>query len=754
MLWEDNLKKSEIYKSLNNKQQDAISLPNKHALILAGAGTGKTKTLIARIQTLLEFLDIPSKEILAVTFTTKAAEEMTFRLKDSIGKKSKGILVGTFHKIAFKWLKEDPVGFGYKENPIVIDTDDQKSLVKRLYKEKKWNDASVKVSSFISFVNSKKEKGIRSKDVNLSQSENQLLKSMYESYEKKLKQENALDFAELLMAIRDRLKFDDNYRKEMSSRFSTILVDEFQDTNPLQYELLSYLIGSKTAIFAVGDDDQSIYGFRGARVQNIFDFANHYAKENVIKLEQNYRSTGNILGAANEVINKGINRTGKNLWTLQEPGSLIFMHKAKNADQEAETVVSQIKSSLTITEVKPKDIAVLYRTNFQSRAIEQFLIKARIPYKVVGGMQFFDRAEIKLLMSHARMLASLNDVGAVTKAIKKPAQGIGNKKLEEWLTLSFNNDMGLEDVIKQAAYPKDSYIKPDEQALNLIKKIEFGRMELTKYGLSRGFKSWVEKNDIYSLFKKEENYEDRVKNIEEFISMIKELEDKGCRYLNEFVTNIALDNIDLGPEGGVQLSTIHASKGLEYNYVHWVGLEEGITPSAMALKESGEDEERRLAYVAITRAKKELNMYFCEKRLINGDIYDQVPSRYVGEINPELLYPMQSVWPPKPEPHMWGEHMGKLSGRFLLKQKDNKISLASASRKETPIEKKESILNVKIKYIEKFKKGMKVKHPHFGIGTVKKVYNDNQGIENVLVNFLSLEKDMSLITKHSKLMEK
>lgn len=754
MLWEDNLKKSEIYLSLNNKQQDAICLPNNHALILAGAGTGKTKTLIARIQTLLEYLNIPSKEILAVTFTTKAAEEMTFRLRDSIGKKAKGIMVGTFHKIAFKWLKEDPVGFGYKDNPVVIDTDDQKSLVKRLYKEKKWNDATVKVSTFISFVNSKKEKGIRAKDVNLNEYENKLLKSMYESYEKKLKQENALDFAELLMAIRDRLKFDNEYRQEMSSRFSTILVDEFQDTNPLQYELLSYLIGSKTAIFAVGDDDQSIYGFRGARVQNIFDFATHYAKKNVIKLEQNYRSTGNILGAANEVINKGMNRTGKSLWTLQEPGSLIFMHKAKDADKEAEMVVKQIKSALLITEVKPKDIAVLYRTNFQSRAIEQFLIKSRIPYKVVGGMQFFDRAEIKILMAHARMLVSLNDVGAVTKAIKKPAQGIGNKKLEEWLTYSFEHDMGLEDVIKLMAYPKESHIKSDDSALNFIKKIEFGRMELAKYGISIGFKSWIEKNDICGLFKKEENYEDRAKNIEEFVSMIKELEDKGCRYLNEFVTNIALDNIDLGPDGGVQLSTIHASKGLEYDYVHWVGLEEGITPSAMALKEHGEDEERRLAYVAITRAKKELNMYFCEKRLINGEIYEQTPSRFVGEISPELLYPMQSMWPPKPEPYMWGEHMGKMSGRFFLKEGKNIISSSSATRNNVPEEVKVELPKIDSRYIVEFKKGMKVKHPRFGIGTVRRVFKDNAGLENVSVYFLSLEKDMTLIGRHSQLMEK
>lgn len=748
MFWKDKLKKSELYLSLNDKQQEAVALPNEHALILAGAGTGKTKTLIARIQTLLEYLDIPAKEVLAVTFTTKAAEEMIVRLKGSIGKKSRNVMVGTFHKIAFTWLKEDPIGFGYKENPVVIDTEEQKSLIKRLYKEKKWGSASVKVSSFISYVNSKKEKGIRSKDINLSKSENNLLPSMYEAYEKKLKQENALDFAELLMIIRDRLKFDEEYRNKMNKRFSTILVDEFQDTNPLQYELLSYLIGENTAVFAVGDDDQSIYGFRGARVQNIFDFADNYAKKNIIKLEQNYRSTGNILGAANEVISKSINRTGKRLWTLQEPGTLIFAHNLKDAKEEARTVVSQIKSALTLKDVQPKDIAVLYRTNFQAIEIEDMLIKSNIPYKVVGGMHFFDKAEIKLLLAHARMLVSLNDVGAVLKAIKKPKQPVRTKDVEEWMLTAFEQDKGLEDIIKELAYPIENK-KPNESALEFLKKIELGRMEMTKYGISQGFKIWVERNNIYSLFEKEENYEKRVENINKFISIIEEFENKGCRYLNEFVSNITLDNMDLGAEGGVLLSTIHASKGLEYDYVHWVGLEEGITPSHMALKEQGEDEERRLAYVAITRARKELNIYFCKKRLINGKMYEQTPSRYVGEINPELLYPIQKIWPPIPLPHLWGEHNGKLSGRVRLKLKNEKESLASASRKEPPKE------EVKIKKeIIKLTPGMKVKHPTYGLGVVKRIFKDSQNKDNVTVFFLSLEKNKSFITEFSKLKEK
>lgn len=750
--WLGNFKKNELWLSLNDKQKEAVALPNKHVLTLAGAGTGKTKMLISRIAALISDGDIEAHEILAVTFTNKAAEEMKERLAHAIGQKARGLTVGTFHGVAYKWIREDWVGFGYKPNAVILDTDDQKSLVKRLYKDRNWDDKKYPIKFFIEFINDQKEKGLRSFDSILPKGKSLRYKEMYFEYERRLKEENALDFAELLMSIRDRLKNDEAFFNKMSGKWPVVLVDEFQDTNPLQYELLERLVQKGGALFAVGDDDQSIYGFRGARVENVFDFAKYYAKENVIKLEQNYRSTGNILSAANEIINNETNRMGKELWTKQDEGNLIYVFKARNEEEEATEVAQQIKISLK-SGMLPKEIAILYRTNFQSRALEQAMIKSGIPYKVVGGMRFFERAEIKLAMAHARLLSSPDDVGAFCKAVSKPAQGVGEKRIDLWRGKANDENIGFYDAIKKIAYPVDGS-KPDNVAKNLVEKIETGKAGLVKFGLAKGFLAWMELIGLFKAFEKEENYNERVEHLQEFVNAIAEYEERGGKFLDEFIASAVLDTSSTGEEGGVQLSTIHASKGLEFNKVFWVGLEDGLTPSEMALKDpGGESEERRLAYVAITRAKIELNLSFCEQRFVNGERTLKVPSRYFSEINPELLYPVNTSWPPHPRPAGWGMHKNKTTGRNIRKEKNKEKDLIMNEPVIIPVNMPKVTskpTNDPVFKTNGWVKGDNLIHKRFGKGTVIKVV-ERDNLEVLTIKFS--EDTTDLIAKFAKLVK-
>lgn len=752
--WINRFAKNELWLSLNDRQKQAVSLPNQHALTLAGAGTGKTKMLISRIAALIHDGDIEAHEILAVTFTNKASLEMKERLEHAIGRKANGLTVGTFHGVAYKWIREDWEGFGYKKNAVILDTDDQKALIKRLYKDKNWDDKTYTIKSFMEFVNDQKEKGLRAINSSGIMKVPTIYQQMYAEYEKRLIEENALDFAELLMAIRDRLTHDEDFFEKMSGKWATILVDEFQDTNPLQYDLLEKLVKKGGSLFAVGDDDQSIYGFRGARVENVFDFAKNYAKENVIKLEQNYRSTGNILGAANEVINIEKNRLGKKLWTNQEPGNLIYVYKCRNEEEEATEIAKQIKLSLQ-DGLLPKDIAILYRTNFQSRAIEQAMINQSIPYKIVGGMRFFERAEIKLAMAHARLLSSPDDIGAFCKAVGKPAQGIGQKRLDIWRTFASQHKISFYEAIKSLANPSGSDGKPDLLAQKIIEKIEFGRTNLIKFGLAKGFLAWMEYIDLFKVYEKDENCDERVANLNEFVNAIAEYEERGGKFLDEFLASAVLDTSAVGEDGGVQLSTIHASKGLEFNKVFWIGMEEGLTPSAMALKDkNGESEERRLAYVAITRAKKELNLTFCDSRFVNGERINSVPSRYLSEINPELLFPISTQWPPDPKPFGWKMHEGKMTGRQKRAENINYVSDSAASNQQSFPPKRSNAGNgkkeIKTQNSGAWKKGDVVKHSRFGKGTIEKIEIKND-LEVVIVRFP--DKQISLIAKFANLIK-
>jgi len=720
--WLGPFKENPLWSSLNESQQQAVELTNHHALILAGAGTGKTKTLIARVASLLQDGGMKASDILAVTFTNKAAQEMKDRVERSIGNVANGLVIGTFHAITYKWIRDDWVGFGYKNNATVMDTDDQKALIKRLYKDKGWDDKTYPVKIMMAFVNACKEKGIRAKDVNISKFSSDYINylNMYREYEQRIIDENCLDFAELLMLARDRLKNDKDYFDKMSGAWGIILVDEFQDTNPLQYELLELLVKKGGSLFAVGDDDQSVYGFRGARVENVFDFERDYAKNNVVRLEQNYRCTGNILGIANDIIDKAKKRLGKKLWTSQEGGALVNVIKYKREEEEAREITKLIQRKIKFG-IPPEHVAVLYRINAQSRLLEQEMIAHGIPYKIVGGLRFYEREEVKTAMAHARILVTLDDTNALIRAVSKPARGIGKKRLDVWRNISLENKIGLSKVIEQVSYPKKEGIPVDEIAKDFFDKVKEAREGLVKYGLAKGFSNWIESIGLKDSYKSDEKYEERVANIEELVNAIARYEENGGKFLDEFLTSTVLDSNAGNENGSVLLSSIHASKGLEFEHVYIVGVEDNMTPYGKAVAEGGEDEERRLAYVAVTRAKEELVLSFSETRMINGERFEMKPSRYLSDFDPKYIYPVNTGWPPTPKPVNWGLHAGKPNGmqlNYVKSRVDNdKKGLDSSPEIRRKMKGKPNNSGYSI--------GDVVKHPRFGLGEITSLKDED-----------------------------
>jgi len=744
--WLVNFKENPLWSSLNEEQQRAVELTNHHALILAGAGTGKTKTLIARIAALLQDGGMKASDILAVTFTNKAAQEMKDRVERSIGNASNGLVIGTFHAIAYKWIREDWIGFGYKNNATVMDTDDQKALVKRLYKDKGWDEKMYPIKNMMTFVNNCKEKGLRSKDISSSKfsPEYMIYLNMYSEYEQRIVDENCLDFAELLMLARDRLKNDQDYFEKMSGSWGILLVDEFQDTNPLQYELLELLIRKSGALFAVGDDDQSVYGFRGARVENVFDFERDYAKQNVVRLEQNYRCTGNILGIANDIIARAEKRMGKKLWTSQDEGSLVNVAKYKREEDEAREITKLIQKKIKFG-IPPEHIAVLYRINAQSRLFEQEMVSSNIPYRIVGGLRFYEREEVKTAMAHARILVSLDDVSAVIRAVGKPARGIGKKRLDLWRSIAIENKIGLEKVIEGFAYPKNKDAVVDTVAKDFLDKVKEGREGLVKHGLAKGFANWIESIGLKDAYKNDERYDERVANIEELINALTKFEGDGDtdedgmaqkargKFLADFITGTVLDSSGNSEEGGsVLLSSIHASKGLEFEHVYIVGVEDGMTPYGKAIAEGGADEERRLAYVAVTRAKEDLVLSFSDTRMVNGERYEMKPSRYLSDFDPKYIYPVNTSWPPTPMPVNWGLHAGKPNGMQLAYSK---------SRVENDRKGLDAAPQIRRKMKGKpnnsgFSVGDIIKHPRMGLGEILSLKDeDDENIAKANIRF-------------------
>jgi DNA helicase-2/ATP-dependent DNA helicase PcrA len=639
---------------LNNKQLEAVTLPQQSALILAGAGSGKTRVLTARIAWLIQTGQVSPTGLLAVTFTNKAAKEMLTRITASLPINTRGMWVGTFHGLCNRLLRAHYREAGLPASFQILDIADQLSVIKRLMKLMNVDDEKFPPKQVQNFINGCKDEGLRAHAVEAYDAHSQKMREIFEEYDKQCQRDGVADFAELLLRCYELLGRDANIRQHYQSRFKYILVDEFQDTNQLQYLWLKLLTGhgddtKHNCMFAVGDDDQSIYGFRGARVGNMRDFEKDFNIKHIVKLEENYRSHSNILDAANAIISHNTNRLGKNLWTAAGAGEPVRVYDAYNDTDEAQFIVDEIKM-LHCEGTSLGDIALLYRSNAQSRILEHALFSANLPYRVYGGLRFFERAEIKHALAYMRLIANANDDTALLRVINFPTRGIGARSLEQ-LQASARAD---NCSIWQAAINKVGNgtlgAKGIEGFVALIR-----HMVDNAYGISLPELAELATtmSGLTAHYENDREGEDRIENLKELVTAAVSFtnQDFGNHnnvdgeteqdLLTQFLSHASLEagehQADVGREA-LQLMTVHASKGLEFKAVFISGLEEGLCPHEQSMYEnSGLEEERRLVYVAVTRARQRLYLSHAQSRMLHGKVRYGIPSRFLDEIPEELL---------------------------------------------------------------------------------------------------------------------
>lgn len=621
---------------LNPEQRAAVTLPHQSALILAGAGSGKTRVLTTRIAYLILSGQATPHGLLAVTFTNKAAKEMLARLAAMLPINTRGMWVGTFHGLCNRLLRAHHREAGLPALFQILDSADQLSAIKRLLKSLNIDEEKYPPKQVQHFINASKEEGLRAADVEAYDPFTRKMQELFDEYDKQCQREGVVDFAELLLRSFELLSRDANLRQHYQSRFRHILVDEFQDTNRLQYRWLKLLAGPESAVFAVGDDDQSIYAFRGANVGNMHEFERDFAVQKLIKLEQNYRSHGNILDAANALIHHNDGRLGKNLWTSEGAGEPIRIFEASTDQEEAAFIVDEAKA-LQREGVSLADIAILYRSNAQSRVLEHALFNAAMPYRVYGGLRFFERQEIKHALAYLRLMASSDDDGALLRVINFPARGIGARSLEQLQDAAKSRGVNL----FEAACMRAVGGKAGVSIGNFAALIEMLRSECADLPLNEQIEHMLDKSGLILHYQGEKEGAERVENLNELVNaaagFIAESEDGS---LAAFLTHAALEAGEHQAEAGVQaiqLMTVHAAKGLEFHAVFLSGLEEGLFPHENSRNErDGLEEERRLMYVAITRARRRLYISYAQSRMLHGQFRYGVVSRFLGEIPGEL----------------------------------------------------------------------------------------------------------------------
>ena len=620
---------------LNNEQKKAVLKTEGPLLILAGAGSGKTKVLTTKIAYLIEECGIDPYNILAITFTNKAAKEMEDRVYRIVGDKAKRAQISTFHSFGVRILRDNFKYLGYDRNFVIMDSDDSLTVVKRILKEKGYDPKEYNPNQIRNKISSCKNEMVSPEAyVKYALTDyDKVVQLVYEEYEHILKTNNTVDFDDLLLLPIKLFKEHKNVLEMYEERFQYVLIDEYQDTNEAQYILTKMITNKNRNICCVGDIDQSIYSFRGANYRNILNFEKDYKEAEVIKLEQNYRSTTTILDAANDVIKNNKERKDKKLWSNKGEGDKITYYRALNGVDEARYVSEQI-NKLIDAGVEYKDIAVLYRTNAQSRTLEESFITSSIPYHIVGGVGFYSRKEIKDVLAYLRLIYNEKDDISLLRVINTPKRGIGNKTIENLIEKSNVDHKSIYECIESG---KEKGFK------DIVE-------ELKKYHETSSLSDLVEKILDLTGIKKE--YEDdgtlesdnRLENLEEFKSITKSFEDReGSVSLEDFLYEVSLvtdtretkNDVD---DNQVNLLTVHSVKGLEFDYVFIVGLEEGIFPHVNSfLKESEMEEERRLCYVAITRAKNKLFLVNAKQRMLFGHEGANPPSRFIKEINPELI---------------------------------------------------------------------------------------------------------------------
>ena len=626
--------------NLNDKQLEAVKHTEGPLLILAGAGSGKTKVLVHRIAYLIEHMGVSPYNIMAITFTNKAAAEMRERVERIIPNVGSSIWVMTFHASCVRMLRRFIDRIGYDNNFSIYDTEDQKTLIKRIYKNLNLDPKIIKEKTAIRAISSYKDE-LTSPEEALRQTndfyDRQII-NIYSEYQKALKQNNALDFDDIIVKCVELLERDEEVREYYQEKFKYIMVDEYQDTNNAQFRLIKLLADKYKNLCVVGDDDQSIYKFRGANIFNILNFENVYKDAKLIKLEQNYRSKANILNVANAVIKNNKGRKDKSLWTANDSGEKIRVLEFENAAGEAEFIINEIKQKAS----DYSEWAVLYRTNAQSRLLEERCVLLNIPYQLVGGVNFYQRREIKDVVAYLKILSNPNDDISLLRIINLPKRGIGASSIAKISAYASLNSLSLWVVL--------SDIDNIEELSKLKSKFSVFSESIEKLYEAKEKEESVA--DIIDFIMDEINYKAsfleegteealaRIENIEEFKNKAREYESTEFEAFLEDIALIAdIDRYDEDSKR-VTLMTLHAAKGLEFPYVYMSGMEEGLFPSSMSLftgDESDVEEERRLCYVGITRAKKELCMTFAKFRMQNGDMRYGTLSRFVSEIPSEFV---------------------------------------------------------------------------------------------------------------------
>ncbi|HKK03084.1 MAG TPA: DNA helicase II [Gammaproteobacteria bacterium] len=635
-----------IIDPLNDAQREAVTAPaDAPVLVLAGAGSGKTRVLVHRIAWLVQVEGVSPWGVLAVTFTNKAAGEMRARIEGLLGMPAANLWVGTFHGLAHRLLRLHWREARLPQAFTVLDSEDQLRLIRRLLKGMELDENRYVPREVQWFINARKDEGLRPAHLDAGDDPNRrTFIRIYEAYQAQCEQSGLVDFAELLLRAFELWREDAQLLDHYQRRFRHLLVDEFQDTNAIQYAWLKLLAGKHGKPFIVGDDDQSIYGWRGARVEHIRRFQKDFPGTKLVRLEQNYRSTGTILSAANALIAHNRERLGKKLWTAGREGDPIRLYTAYNERDEAEFVVGRIRALMN-EGAAASDIAVLYRSNAQSRVFEEALIQARIPYRVYGGLRFFERAEIKDALAYLRLMANRDDDSAFERVVNLPARGIGARTLEELRSYARANATSMWRAA--GALVTDGLSARASQALraflNLIETLDRDTQSLE---LHEQVDHVIQASGLVAHHGKEkgERGEARVENLEELVSAARGFDpdpDSEMRLVDEFLAHAALEAGE--SQGGawescVQMMTLHSAKGLEFPVVFLAGMEDGLFPHKRSLLDAdGLEEERRLAYVGMTRAMCELYLSYAEQRRLHGVDNYGIPSRFIGELPGELM---------------------------------------------------------------------------------------------------------------------
>jgi DNA helicase-2/ATP-dependent DNA helicase PcrA len=643
---------SQLLSNLNPEQLAAVTLPHGSALILAGAGSGKTRVLTTRIAWLLATGQASPLSVLAVTFTNKAAKEMLLRLSALTPVNTRGMWVGTFHGLCNRMLRAHYRDAGLPRLFQIMDTQDQLALLKRLYKTHGIDDNRYPVRTLQALINGAKEEGLRPNQVEAHDEFTRRQVEHFALYEEACRREGVVDFPELLLRTFELLSGNDALREHYQQRFSHLLVDEFQDTNALQYRWLRLLAGPHTAVFAVGDDDQSIYAFRGANVANMQHFERDFGRPDapvkLVKLEQNYRSHGHILDAANALIRHNQARLGKNLWTADAKGEPVRAYAASSDVDEAGFIVDVVKS-LVDEGASPSEIALLYRSNAQSRVLEHALFNAGMPYRVYGGMRFFERAEVKHALAYLRLLAAPDDDGAFLRVVNFPPRGVGARTLEILQDQARSTGTSLWQAARTATLGG----KAGASVAAFLGQIDAVRAHTAALPLAATVEHVVEASGLGAHYAAEKDGQDRIENLRELVNAAEsfvgeadyqvagEAEVETGDPLTAFLAHAALEAGETQAAEGraaLQLMTVHSAKGLEFHTVFVTGLEEGLFPHENSLSEyDGVEEERRLAYVAITRARRRLYLTHSKSRMLHGQLRYNVASRFLDEVPAALV---------------------------------------------------------------------------------------------------------------------